>query len=259
MTLQHAHWKCNTQFCKYRSNYYHLRPQFWTASHYTHVLQTATVFNARPGFLTAEEPNRSNSAEIRCDVSDNGPQLGSSAERAPVKTKQTTTHNILQAFLLFNILSTSTSMTTMSQQQPSKKLLLPPRKKYKPIHLKVKSVIRHLPDKFQIIWKIIGDPLKMLLVISTMSTLPLVQQDNICKSTRNCLTSLIQDFYYQTNTNYSITLWFSTRMLSLGKYQNKDTFENIFSHQLTCYHGWNKTSLYHQEYTKKSAKLSKRK
>jgi hypothetical protein len=41
------------------------------------------------------------------------------------------------------------------------------KKKYKPIHLKVKPVIEELPDKFRIIRNIIGDPLKDLLALPT--------------------------------------------------------------------------------------------
>ena len=41
------------------------------------------------------------------------------------------------------------------------------RKKYKPVHLKVKPVIGNLLDKFRIIKNIIGDPLKDLLTLPT--------------------------------------------------------------------------------------------
>jgi hypothetical protein len=41
------------------------------------------------------------------------------------------------------------------------------KKKYKPVHLKVKPVIGELPDKFRIIRNIIGDPLKDLLTLPT--------------------------------------------------------------------------------------------
>ena len=41
------------------------------------------------------------------------------------------------------------------------------KEKYKPVHLKVKPVIRELPDKFRIIRNIISDPLKDLPVLPT--------------------------------------------------------------------------------------------
>jgi hypothetical protein len=41
------------------------------------------------------------------------------------------------------------------------------KKKYKPVHLKVKPVIRELPDKFRIIRNIIGNPLKDLPTLPT--------------------------------------------------------------------------------------------
>jgi hypothetical protein len=41
------------------------------------------------------------------------------------------------------------------------------KKKYKPIALKVKPVIGKLPDKFSIIWNIIGDPLQDLSKLPT--------------------------------------------------------------------------------------------
>jgi hypothetical protein len=41
------------------------------------------------------------------------------------------------------------------------------KKKYKPVHLKVKPVIGELPDKFRIIRNIIGDPLKDLPTLPT--------------------------------------------------------------------------------------------
>jgi hypothetical protein len=43
------------------------------------------------------------------------------------------------------------------------------KKKYKPVHLKVKPVIGELPDKFRIIRNIIGNPLKDLLTLPTNS------------------------------------------------------------------------------------------
>jgi hypothetical protein len=41
------------------------------------------------------------------------------------------------------------------------------KKKYKPVHLKVKPVIGELPDKFRIIRNIIGNPLKDLPTLPT--------------------------------------------------------------------------------------------
>jgi hypothetical protein len=41
------------------------------------------------------------------------------------------------------------------------------KKKYKPIALKVKPVIGELPDKFRIIWNIIGNPLQDLPILLT--------------------------------------------------------------------------------------------
>ena len=50
---------------------------------------------------------------------------------------------------------------------PMKLIHLVTKKKYKPVALRTKPVIRELPDKFQIIWNIKGDPLQDLPVLLT--------------------------------------------------------------------------------------------
>jgi hypothetical protein len=75
------------------------------------------------------------------------------------------------------------------------------KKKYKPVHLKVKPVIRKLPDKFRIIRNIIGDPLK---------DLPTLPTDPLRSKPTGCYTKEPKDKFDTLNDSF---IWPSERHL----------------------------------------------
>jgi hypothetical protein len=69
------------------------------------------------------------------------------------------------------------------------------KKKYKPVALKVKPVIRELPDTFRIIWNIIGNPLQNLPILLTKA---------LTFTPTGCYTQECKDLFDKLNPGFSL-------------------------------------------------------
>ena len=98
--------------------------------------------------------------------------------------------------------NTLTSLAEEDLEQPIKQYITyTAKKKYKPVALKVKSVICKLPDKFHILRNITGDPLKDLPILDTDPP-PFTPTGGYTQERKDLFDKLNPGFYGQWNKNY---------------------------------------------------------
>ena len=161
-----------------------------------------------------------------------------------------------------SFLSDCTNITTQESSRDSEKeenaevkekvenvlTLLSVKKKYKPVAQKTKSVLAELPQKFRVVRKIEGNPLKDMPVLD-----PNPPPFQPCGRYTQEISS------YRTNAHYYMISYASKMKVLLGTIRNAEVLEPISSHRLIFQSfrtllGSRRIFRYLQAYTKKFAK-----
>jgi hypothetical protein len=102
------------------------------------------------------------------------------------------------------------------------------KKKYKPVTLNVKPVIGELPDKFRIIWNIIGDPLQDLPILPTKPP-PFTPTGHYARECKDLFDKLNPRFLLPAEQDLLHYFMMVHNVDLPGKHQNKVISKKAFS------------------------------